>query len=278
MCNAWNHAAGCQCGWGGGHGGRSGYYATTNHYRIDTRCVRWQHAEESFCCPTSCPVCGAAVFFVRHNGGSVWFDELGKPWPKHLCFDAPSKPSVYYYHSERYGWNSTDGIHTKLNQYSAGFNAPVFAIVVQCKGFEFHNEDLVRYTYRSFRMILWCATGRQRIISVLTTDNHRPEDFVGETAVVSRPDKKMILLSSGSEITITGEFNSEEQLLSDLDELEVGELYEHPVYGICKLLTVQRVGEEYGVSVLFQTGRPKRLLLTRADLKLVMNFRGTFRC
>jgi hypothetical protein len=23
---------------------------------------------------------------VRHNGGSVWFDELGWPWPKHGCF------------------------------------------------------------------------------------------------------------------------------------------------------------------------------------------------
>jgi len=27
------------------------------------------------------------VYFVRHNGGSVWFDELGPPWPKHGCFD-----------------------------------------------------------------------------------------------------------------------------------------------------------------------------------------------
>ena len=24
---------------------------------------------------------------MRHNGGSVWFDELGPPWPKHGCFD-----------------------------------------------------------------------------------------------------------------------------------------------------------------------------------------------
>jgi hypothetical protein len=38
-------------------------------------------------CPTTCPKCGAAVYFVRHNGGSVWLDELGWPWPKHGCFD-----------------------------------------------------------------------------------------------------------------------------------------------------------------------------------------------
>lgn len=35
---------------------------------------------------TTCPKCGAPVYFVRHNGGSVWFDSLGPPWPKHECF------------------------------------------------------------------------------------------------------------------------------------------------------------------------------------------------
>lgn len=34
-----------------------------------------------------CPKCSALVFFVRHNGGSVWLDELGQPWPKHPCYD-----------------------------------------------------------------------------------------------------------------------------------------------------------------------------------------------
>jgi hypothetical protein len=29
------------------------------------------------------------VYFVRHNGGSVWFDSLGWPWEKHPCFDKP---------------------------------------------------------------------------------------------------------------------------------------------------------------------------------------------
>src|SRR4051812_46758521 len=27
------------------------------------------------------------VFFVRHNGWSVWFDSLGWSWPKYACFD-----------------------------------------------------------------------------------------------------------------------------------------------------------------------------------------------
>ena len=38
--------------------------------------------------PAKCPKCAQRVYFVEHNGGSVWFDEpLGPPWPKHPCFD-----------------------------------------------------------------------------------------------------------------------------------------------------------------------------------------------
>jgi hypothetical protein len=35
------------------------------------------------------------VYFVRHNGGAVWFDQLGDPWWKHACFDdsEPKKPA-----------------------------------------------------------------------------------------------------------------------------------------------------------------------------------------
>jgi hypothetical protein len=50
-------------------------------------CFRWQYADEDFCRPTTCPRCGESVFFVRHNGGSAWFDALGYPWPRHECFD-----------------------------------------------------------------------------------------------------------------------------------------------------------------------------------------------
>ncbi len=44
---------------------------------------RWEYRD--FCVPSRCPECRAEVFFVRHNGGSVWFDQLGWPWPKHAC-------------------------------------------------------------------------------------------------------------------------------------------------------------------------------------------------
>lgn len=36
---------------------------------------------------TRCPRCSQMVWLVHHNGGKVWVDELGWPWPKHPCFD-----------------------------------------------------------------------------------------------------------------------------------------------------------------------------------------------
>ena len=35
----------------------------------------------------TCPKCHQIAYYVQHNGGFAWFDELGPPWPKHPCFD-----------------------------------------------------------------------------------------------------------------------------------------------------------------------------------------------
>jgi DNA-directed RNA polymerase subunit RPC12/RpoP len=47
----------------------------------------------SFTIPnTSCPVCGAKVFYYENEHGSkVFFDKLGPPWPKHPCTDKSKK-------------------------------------------------------------------------------------------------------------------------------------------------------------------------------------------
>jgi hypothetical protein len=93
MCNAWNHSPGCTCGFGGdGHlgwgGGRWGRSVTcVVSLPVAGTHSTWRYQDDDFCAPTTCPRCGAQVFFVRHNGGSVWFDDLGPPWPKHSCFD-----------------------------------------------------------------------------------------------------------------------------------------------------------------------------------------------
>ncbi len=79
MCNAWNHPVDCDCGFGGDSGGGWAASSLPVAYRWD--------GDGDFCRPTTCPICRGKVFFVRHNGGSVWFDDLGPPWPKHGCFD-----------------------------------------------------------------------------------------------------------------------------------------------------------------------------------------------
>ncbi len=46
--------------------------------------VRGKHA---FTRPSRCPQCDARVYFLLHDGGSVWLDApLAWPWPVHRCF------------------------------------------------------------------------------------------------------------------------------------------------------------------------------------------------
>lgn len=94
-CNAWNHPANCQCGWGGDTGGgglRSGPASVVRHLKIPDG-LEWSRTGApqlaSFVNPNArCPVCGADVFFYQSPaGGRVFFDALGPPWPKHPCTD-----------------------------------------------------------------------------------------------------------------------------------------------------------------------------------------------
>lgn len=66
-------------------GGCTSFERKCNDYSGDRR------SDESECFSTNCPECGDEVFFVRHNGGSVWLDSpLGWPWYKHGCFEIES--------------------------------------------------------------------------------------------------------------------------------------------------------------------------------------------
>lgn len=54
--------------------------------------------QRSLTTPTSCPYCGAGVFFFRaEDGGCAFFDFLGSPWPKHPCFLAQEHQPVSSY-------------------------------------------------------------------------------------------------------------------------------------------------------------------------------------
>lgn len=127
MCNAYQHPPGCRCGWGGdGHLGRSlGSFATSK-----LGCLSWPDRYLDICHPTTCPKCGASVFFVRHNGGSVWFDELGHPWPKHACFDEKWDEGRYGFELRR--------MLTSPDQF--------FGIIIEAE--RTHPGELVRVTVR----------------------------------------------------------------------------------------------------------------------------------
>jgi len=95
MCNAWNHPTGCTCGWGGeGHFGRKRHpddaHAVSSYWWVPPI----TQTRESYVNPNAfCPKCDASVFFYQSpNGGRVFFDELGPPWPKHPCTDNASIP------------------------------------------------------------------------------------------------------------------------------------------------------------------------------------------
>jgi len=55
----------------------------------------FNRSPESCCFKTNCPECNDEVFFIRHNGGSVWVDPpLGPPWQKHPCFTSEDHSSL----------------------------------------------------------------------------------------------------------------------------------------------------------------------------------------
>lgn len=47
-----------------------------------------KRSADTECRKTLCPKCRGIVYFIRHNGGSVWVEPpLGPPWERHACFE-----------------------------------------------------------------------------------------------------------------------------------------------------------------------------------------------
>lgn len=192
MCNAHNHPPDCRCGWGGkGHKGKGSggyarsyrafmptYYARARSYQ--TAIARWPHV--SFRHSSPCPICGAPVYFVRHNGGAVWLDALGLPWPKHACFNTlpDEKRAMHFSFGER---NSTQTTHSKLNQFSSHLHNPMIGLVTSVNSQSSEWDCL----------FIMCANGN--FLTAYAPSSGTKSLFLGELVLVSIQDRKVACMS-----------------------------------------------------------------------------------
>lgn len=159
MCNAWNHAHSCTCGWGGeGHLGRNyDRHEYSNRYKLT----------DSFCVRSPCPHCGQYVYFVRHNGGSVWFDELGKPWPKHSCFYITSSPT-----------RAQKDINDGISNWLAKLTDPLIGIVIEVP------------TDESKYISVYCSDDAVHKMRVLV--KFSVNGFLNEFVIISSAERKLV--------------------------------------------------------------------------------------
>lgn len=114
---------------------------------------------ENFCRETKCPKCFKyPVHFIRHNGGSLWVDELGWPWEKHVCFDD----------------KETRVMHRHLEHSIASKEKPIFALV---------SAILLEARPLPDVIIVLCNDGREMEFALPSLSN--PETLVGELVVIS---------------------------------------------------------------------------------------------
>lgn len=138
---------------------------------------------------TECPKCHDSVFFLRHNGGSVWLDQLGIPWPKHPCFDVTTSNRNF----ERYLPKNAATLNGAvlffvciLGRLSSGEG-----LVVMLSTDKKHFRSHPRYSLASSWDILCRPESEPALLAELETG----------LAIASRSQRKLITLG-GSEFTI----------------------------------------------------------------------------
>ncbi len=188
MCNAWNHSRNCTCGWGGeGHLGKRSAPIVEETQRF---VPFFKQDFVSFTNPNAkCPVCSASVFFYQSpDGGRVFFDDLGPPWPKHGCTNN-SKPFVKPVLPEK---------HWRNNGWQPFFIEAVgkiFSDVVQFIG-TYDGEHAEIYVYSRSESLLErlktsCLFAKRESesllqISFLDTQGHEQSGFAAFSVLAAR--------------------------------------------------------------------------------------------
>jgi rRNA maturation protein Nop10 len=151
-------------GCGGGSSWSGGGYgsSSSDRFRSDGNSLA-----EDFCRKTTCPICGEDVFFIRHNGGSFWADRLGKPWPKHGCFDDLK----------------INHLAARLQIVSAPLSEPLLGIVIAVtpKPRE-HTAELVVIDERQNRLL----------VQIANIEIHEANGLRGEIVIIAWKARKLI--------------------------------------------------------------------------------------
>ncbi len=105
------------------------------------------------------------VFFIRHNGGWLWVDELGWPWPKHGCFD--NLPA--------------SAAQRRLTDSWMSVHSPIACVVSETAG---------QVGAPGFSITLVCTDGKTR--RVTANDVFGVRNLIGELGVLSERDRKLL--------------------------------------------------------------------------------------
>lgn len=131
--------------------------------------ARYEKSYQDVCHPTKCPICRRLVFFIRHNGGCVWVNEPGWPWPKHECFEKKPEPA----------WL---GYMRKAAPIRAGFSG----LIVRGKWVREGQAG-------SSRIALAVDCVNEGRLCVLTTGAGTPRDLVGHVVVVDLCGNRLVV-------------------------------------------------------------------------------------
>lgn len=127
---------------------------------------------DDVCHPTRCPHCSRAVFFIRHNDGSVWVDELGWPWPKHECFDSTPEPKWREYFREQ--------VPTKPSSKT------ILGVVVEAK------NGIITNSRRTNCMLLAIDAGNEGRHCLAISGANSPEWFRGCIVFVQEDSQRLV--------------------------------------------------------------------------------------
>jgi len=135
----------------------------SRHIRSDERC----------CFLTDCPKCNEPVFFLRHNGGSVWIDPpLGPPWYKHPCMDSVPVPAAT-------GKRTLVPITGTVADPMCGKNV-VLGVVVE-----------VEVSFSKMSSVITIETDKERPLKLLMKHN---ADFLAGKLILYKPVDKTVVI------------------------------------------------------------------------------------